>query len=206
MKVLAIGAHPDDVELGCFATLAKLAKEGHEIHILVCTNGEAGMVDAEAKLSRIEEARQSAELLNAKIYFGNLPDTKLSDGIDTIKLIEKYVKEINPEILFFNHRNDIHQDHRHLASAVVSATRFTPHEVYMYESPSTSKSFIPSVYFDVTDTFDIKIMAVKIHQSQGKKSYMADRAIRGLAEFRAFEIGLNDRLVEGFEPLRVLHK
>jgi LmbE family N-acetylglucosaminyl deacetylase len=206
MKILAIGAHPDDVELGCFATLAKFAKEGHEINILVCTNGEAGLVDETSIQKRMDESKESAALINAKIYFGNLPDTRLSDGIDTIKIIEKHVKDINPDILFFNYRDDIHQDHRHLASAVISATRFTPHEVYMYESPSTSKSFAPSVYFDVTDIFDTKLEAVKIHQSQGKKSYMADRAIRGLAEFRAFEIGLNDKLVEGFSPLRILHK
>lgn len=206
MKILAIGAHPDDVELGCFATLAKFAKEGHEIHILVCSNGEAGLVGVEAIHNRIEEAKTSAALINAKIYFGNLPDTKISDGIETIKLIENHIKNINPEMLLFNHKDDIHQDHRHLANAVISATRFTPHKIYMYESPSTSKLFEPTIYFDVTDTFDIKLKAVKIHQSQGKKSYMADRAVKGLAEYRAFEIGLNDRLVEGFTPLRVLNK
>jgi len=206
MKILAIGAHPDDVELGCFATLTKFAKEGHEIHILVCSNGEAGLVGVEAIHSRVDEAKKSAALINAKVYFGNLPDTKISDGIDTIKLIEQHIKNINPEILFFNYKDDIHQDHRHLANAVISATRFTPHKIYMYESPSTSKLFEPTIYFDVTDTFDIKMRAVQIHQSQGKKSYMADRAIKGLAEYRAFEIGLNDRLVEGFIPLRVLNK
>lgn len=206
MKILAIGAHPDDVELGCFATLAKFAKEGHEIHILVCSNGEAGLVGVEAIHNRIEEATTSAALINAKIYFGNLPDTKISDGIETIKLIENHIKNINPEMLLFNYKDDIHQDHRHLADAIISATRFTPHKIYMYESPSTSKLFEPTIYFDVTDTFDIKLKAVQIHQSQGKKSYMADRAVKGLAEYRAFEIGLNDRLVEGFTPLRVLNK
>ena len=73
MKILAIGAHPDDVELGCFATLTKLHKEGHEIHILVCTNGEAGLVDETSIQRRLDEARESAALINAKIYFaGNL--------------------------------------------------------------------------------------------------------------------------------------
>jgi len=206
MKILAIGAHPDDVELGCFATLAKLHKEGHEIHILVCTNGESGKVDEKAISNRLEEAKASAALLDAKIYFGHLPDTKLSEGIETILVIERHVKEIKPDIMFFNYKEDIHQDHRHLANAIISATRFTPEKIYMYESPSTSRLFAPNVYFDVTDTFDTKLKAIRIHQSQGKKSYMADRAIKGLAEFRAFEIGLNDRLVEGFVPLRVINR
>lgn len=206
MRILAIGAHPDDVELGCFATLTKLHNEGHEIYILVCSNGEAGLVGEEALHNRIEEAKKSAALIDAKIYFGHLPDTKISDGIDTILLIEKMIKEVDPEILFFNHKDDIHQDHRHLANAVISATRFRPHKIYMYESPSTSKLFEPTIYFDVTDTFDMKLKAVQIHKSQGKKSYMAGRAVKGLAEYRAFEIGMNDRLVEGFTPLRVVNK
>ncbi len=139
MKILAIGAHPDDVELGCFATLAKLHKEGHEIHILVCTNGESGKVDEQSISNRLEEAKESAALIDAKIYFGNLPDTKLSDGIETILVLEKHIKDIKPDMLFFNYKEDIHQDHRHLASAVISATRFTPEKIYMYESPSTSR-------------------------------------------------------------------
>jgi LmbE family N-acetylglucosaminyl deacetylase len=206
MKILAIGAHPDDVELGCFGTLTKFANKGHEIHILVCSNGEAGLGGVEEIHNRVDEAKKSAALINAKIHFGNLQDTKITDGIETIKLIEQHIKNIDPEILFFNHKEDIHQDHRHLANAVISATRFTPHQIYMYESPSTSKLFEPTIYFDVTDTFDVKIRAVRIHQSQGKKSYMIDRAVKGLAEYRAFEIGLNDRLVEGFIPLRIVNK
>ena len=60
------------------------------------------------------------------------------------------------------------------------------------------------IYYDVTDHFDKKIKAVNIHKSQGTKSYMADRAVRGLAEYRAYELGMNDRLVEGFEVVKVI--
>ena len=202
MKILAIGAHPDDVELGCFGTLAKLARQGNEIHILVCTNGEAG---GNPK-GRTDEAKESAALINAKIYFGNLPDTRVSDGIDTILVIEKHIKLINPDIIFVNSEQDTHQDHRNVAKATTSSTRFGPDEVYMYESPSTSKAFLPTVYFDVTEDFPTKMAAVRIHESQGRKSYMADRAVQGIAEYRAFEIGMNDRLIEGFEPLRVIKR
>ena len=183
MKILAIGAHPDDVELGCFATLAKLHREGHEIHILICSNGESGKVDEQSISNRLEEAKESAALLKAKVYFGHLPDTKISDGIDTILVIEKYIKEIKPDMMFFNYKDDIHQDHRHLASAIISATRFTPEKIYMYESPSTSRLFAPNIYFDVTNTSDIKLKAITIHKSQGKKSYMADEPLKVLLNF-----------------------
>jgi LmbE family N-acetylglucosaminyl deacetylase len=200
MNILAIGPHPDDVELGCFATLAKLKAQGHSIHILLLSNGEGG---GDPK-KRLQEAKKSAALLDAKIYFGNLPDTRISDGIETITVIEKHIKKINPDMIFVNSEKDTHQDHRNAARALISATRFGPDEIYMYESPSTSKSFIPVIYYDVTEHFDKKMQAVKIHLSQGNKSYMADRAIKGLAEYRAYEIGLNDRLVEGFEVVKVV--
>lgn len=202
MNILAIGAHPDDVELGCFATLAKFSQEGHKVHILVCTNGEAGGDHC----SRVEEAKKSADLIDANVYFGNLPDTMISDGIETIKLIEEHIEQIKPDVIFVNSEKDSHQDHRNVARATLSATRFGPNEIYMYESPSTTKAFVPSIYYDVTDHFDKKINAVQIHTSQGKKSYMADRAVKGLAEYRAFELNLNDRLLEGFEPVKVVKK
>jgi LmbE family N-acetylglucosaminyl deacetylase len=206
MKILAIGAHPDDIELGCFGTLAKLSTEGHTIHLLIMTLGEAGMDNSGAWDKRMIEAEASAKLISGKIHFGNLEDTKISDGIITISIIEKYMNGINPDIIFINHPLDTHQDHRNLAQAVISATRFGPDKVYYYESPSTSKTFNPTIYYDVTEDFNKKVEAVKLHKSQGKKSYMADRAVKGLAEYRAYEIGLNDKLVEGFEPMRIINR
>lgn len=202
VNVLAIGPHPDDIELGCFGTLTKLAKQKYAINILLCSNGECG-----GNLEkRLEEVRESAKLINAKIHFGNLPDTKISEGTETIKIIEDCIQAINPDIIFVNSEKDTHQDHRNVAKATVSATRFGPDEVYIYESPSTTRNFMPILYYDITEEFDTKIAAVRIHTSQGKKAYMADRAIKGLAEYRAFEIGKNDRLAEGFEILRILKK
>jgi LmbE family N-acetylglucosaminyl deacetylase len=202
LRILAIGPHPDDVELGCFGTLAKFAAQKAEIHILILAGGEkSGKKD-----NRTEEAKKSAALIGAKLYFGNLPDTRISEGFETISLIEDYLKKINPNMVFGPSVKDTHQDHRNTAKAIISATRIIPEEVYVYQTPSTTKDFVPVIHFDVTDHFHKKIDAVKIHISQGQKSYMAGEAVEGLARYLAYDIGLNGRLVEGFEVIRILKK
>lgn len=202
IRILAIGPHPDDVELGCFGTLARFAAQGAEIHILILAGGEKGG----KKDNRTEEAKKSAALINAKLYLGNLPDTKISEGFETISLIEEYIKKINPNMVFGPSVKDTHQDHRNTAKAVISATRVVPEEVYVYQTPSTTKDFVPIVHFDVTDYFQKKIDAVKIHKSQGQKSYMVGEAVEGLARYLAYDIGLNGKRVEGFEVIRILKK
>jgi LmbE family N-acetylglucosaminyl deacetylase len=127
----------------------------------------------------------------------------MDSGYKTISVIEEYINNISPDIVFIPSQNDTHQDHRavHLASLV--ATRNTP-EVYIYQSPSTTKDFMPVAYFDITEFMDTKIKAVRIHTSQSDKIYMADRAIKGLAEYRAFDILKNDYFFEAFEVHKII--
>ncbi|MBP9812780.1 PIG-L family deacetylase [Candidatus Gracilibacteria bacterium] len=198
-KVLAIGPHPDDIELSCFGTMCRLAAEGHEIHFLVLSRGEGGSNG----LDRTEEAKASAALLACTLHLENLPDRYMSDGMETITVIEKYVNEIGPDMVFLPSGNDVHQDHRAVHYASLVAVRLID-EVYLYQAPSTTMGFAPSVYFDITDYVKTKVQAVKIHTSQGGKVYMADRAVEGLAEYRAFDIFRNDRFMEAFEPLRIV--
>lgn len=198
-KILAIGPHPDDIELGCFGTMAKYKNHGHEVNFLVLSKGEGGTEYS----NRIEEAQQSASLINAKLFIENLPDRFISEGPETISIIEKYVKQIEPDSVFIPTKSDTHQDHRATFNACMVACR-TVNEVYAYETPSTSRKFSPNYFVDITDFISLKVKAVKIHSSQGGKGYMADRAVEGLAEYRAFDILLNDKYVEGFDVIKVI--
>ena|SRR5438552_3158138 len=198
-KILAIGPHPDDIELGCFGCMAKLSNEGNEIHFLVLTKGEGGTLEGD----RVQEAVQSSELIKAKLYIENLRDRYISDGLETISVIEKYIKDIQPEMVFIPTGNDTHQDHRATFYASLVACR-SVNELYAYETPSTSRNFVPNFFVDISYYIDLKIQAVKIHSSQGGKGYMADRAVRGLAEYRAFDILLNDKYVEGFDIIKLI--
>lgn len=198
-KVLAIGPHPDDIELWCFGTMCRLANEWYEIYFLVLSRWEwwSNGID------RTEEARASSHLLNCTLYIEDLPDRYMTHGQDTISVIEKYVAQISPDIVFIPSGNDVHQDHRAVFQASLVAVRMI-NEVYVYQSPSTTTNFHPTAYFDITDYIKTKIQAVRIHSSQGWKVYMADRAIEWLAEYRAFDIFRNDRFMEAFELIRII--
>jgi LmbE family N-acetylglucosaminyl deacetylase len=198
-RILAIGPHPDDIELGCFGTMARYTKEGNEVNFLVLSKGEGGTEDG----NRMDEAKESASLINAKLFVEDLPDRFISQGPATITVIEKYVEQIKPDMVFIPTTTDTHQDHRATFNASMVACR-TVKEIYAYETPSTSRNFMPNFFVDVTEFIDLKLKAVKIHSSQGGKGYMADRAVKGLAEYRAFDILLNDRYVEGFDIIKMV--
>lgn len=198
-KILAIWPHPDDIELGCFWTMCRYDQEGNEVHFLVLSKWEWWTDE----WNRIEEAKKSSSLLGAKLHIENLPDRYMDSWYETISVIEKYVRDIKPDIVFIPSINDTHQDHRAVYLASIVATRQTS-EVYIYQAPSTTTDFKPTVYFDITDFMDKKIEAVRIHTSQSQKIYMADRAVKWLAEYRAFDILKNDSFVEAFEVHRII--
>lgn len=215
MKVLAIGAHPDDVELGCGATLALCNKMGHEVHILVLTRGEAS---GDPEVREIE-CKKSAKILCAvKVHFGNMQDTKINDGVETIMKIENVIKMVKPDLVFAHSSKDGHQDHRNAGMASLSAARDSK-KVLLYESPAALRDFCPQVFVDVTSTFEIKLNALKAYGSQSNKVYFkgdpavhrsarakssesrkfpyVSNAVEGLARFRGFQAGVP--LAEAFE-------
>lgn len=193
-RILAVGPHPDDIELGCFGTLSRLKKQGSDIEFVVLTcGGVGGQVD-----ERRHEAEKSAALLGAKVHFGDLEDTRIPEGFPTIKIIEDVIADFKPTAIIINSANDTHQDHRNVAKAAISAARFVP-VVLFYQTPSSTRSFTPYVFFDVTEEIDQKIKAVRMHESQGENVYMADRAVKGLAEFLGFQVYQGGKYYEGFE-------
>lgn len=198
-RIMAIGAHPDDIELGCFGTLAKFRDSGSAVAFVVLTYGG---VNGD-KETRKKEAEESAALLSAKCYFGGLNDTEIPEGNPTIKIIEDAINDFKPTAIFINSKNDTHQDHRNAANAAISASRFVP-TVLFYQTPSSNRSFTPQVFVDITDTIKIKLESTKIHSSQGDNVYMADRAIEGLSEFLGLQIYRSSRYFEGFEVHQIV--
>jgi len=200
--VLAIGPHPDDVELGCFGSLAAYAGNGHQVHILVMTDGGRGGDPG----TREKECLQSAALIGAVVHFGGIRDCHVSDSFETINIIETILREIKPQVVFGPSGKDTHQDHRNTASAMMSATRMLPDLVLVYQTPSTAIDFTPTCHFDVTDYYHVKEEAVRIHTSQSDKYYTAARAVEALASYRAFKFGSAERYFEAFEVIRLVHR
>ena len=96
--ILAIGAHPDDVELGCGGTLAKYAKEGIDIYVLILTHGEKLSNNGE----RIEESMKALSVLGIRhVEFADFKDTKLYEGLaEVILSIEHSRRKINPQRVY----------------------------------------------------------------------------------------------------------
>ncbi|HEY5198497.1 MAG TPA: PIG-L family deacetylase [Solirubrobacteraceae bacterium] len=168
--VLAIGAHPDDVEIGCGGTLLRHAAAGDRTTILTLTGGEHGG-DAGA---RAAESRAAAELLGAALVHLELPDTVLSEGPETISAIEAVIARVRPTVVYTHTLRDNHQDHRAANRATMIAARGVPN-LLCYQAPSTVIDFTPTHFVDVTEFIDAKLRALRVFASQhAVRVYLAD--------------------------------
>lgn len=192
MVVLAIGAHPDDIEFGCFGTLARLSKETC-IQFVIFSAGEL----SGPKEERLRECKESAKLLGAKLAFLNYPDGNIPVNVEIIDRLRSYVENIAPHTIFTLYPQDSHQDHRNASAVTISSCRNIK-EVLFYEVPSTEMDFHPNVFYEITDYFDFKERGLRCHKTQKNEPYLNLTAIRGLAEYRAYQCGLHGHLVEAF--------
>jgi LmbE family N-acetylglucosaminyl deacetylase len=199
-RVLAIGAHPDDIEIAAGGTLAKMRDAGYQISALVLTQGEKG---GNAK-NRQNEAENGAEFLGlANIQVLDCTDTRLmTDAVDVTNAIEGMIKQYQPDIIFTHSNHDLHQDHQLVYESTLRAARDTRTTILCYESPSVTQDFRPSYYVEVGDYVDIKIQAVREHRDQSKKSYMKTDLIRGKLAFRGGQAKVD--YAEGFEVVRMI--
>lgn len=201
MKTLAIGAHPDDIEIGCAGNLSKYAGSGHDLYLLVMSMGEMG---GESKVRKEEQAK-SAQIMGARdLIWGGYNDTQLTSHMNKmISDIETLLKKIKPDFLFVNYGDDSHQDHRTLCKAVTAASRYI-RNVLFYEVPTT-QNFLPSVFVDIRDTMDSKIETLLAHKSQVGKTNIEGLSIVDIAKSMAVFRGIQGRVVlaEGFMPLRL---
>ena len=201
MNILAIGSHPDDIELGCAGTLLKYVKGGNNVYLYVLTSGsEAGDPGV-----RIKEQEEAARLIGAKeLIWGGCADTQLSVGKDLISKIENVVKKIKPDEVYVNYYEDSHQDHRALAQCVISATRYIK-RVLFYED-YTSLNFNPDIFVSIKDVLDEKINVLKAHHCQVSREYPTElnmlESVTAIANFRGFQGKV--KYAEGFKAFRYL--
>jgi LmbE family N-acetylglucosaminyl deacetylase len=201
MNILAIGPHPDDIEIGCAGTLIKYAQRGHNIFFLLMTKGEMGG-DPEA---RYQEQIKAADIIGAKdIFWGGFKDTELLDeGNKIIHVIEDYIKKIQPDFIFVNLFDDTHQDHRTVNRSVLSAARYVKN-VMFYEVPTTN-NFTPNVFVDIGSVLDRKLESLEAHASQMMKTNIQNLSIIDIARSTALFRGVQGRvaLAEGFVSERL---
>ena len=184
MRVLAVGAHPDDIEILCAGTLAKFAKQGHEIVMCYVTNGNMGhMIIPPDELAEIrkEEARKSAAVIGAEMLWMNIDDQMTVDDLDSrLKFIEM-VRRAKADLVLTHYPDDYIMDHRRTSSLVFESTFMSglPHVkteskhhagvVPIYEMDTLAGiGFLPTEWVDISDCFETKIEMLSQHQSQVK--------------------------------------
>ena len=202
MRILGIGAHPDDIEYGCGGTLLKFKKEKDaEIYFFVATHGDySGGSDV-----RMKEQQEAADFLGVKkVFWGGFMDTQLVTGRDLIGAVENAIKECDPDIIFVNYPEDNHQDHRALAESAVVASRYRK-KVLFYED-YTSTNYEPDMFVDIEDELKNKEKLLKLHKSQVEREYPTGldivESVSAVANFRGFQAKV--KYAEGFRALRYL--
>lgn len=201
MKILAIGAHPDDIEVGCAGTLLKYAKQGHEIFMLIMTEGQMG---GESSARKTEQLHSSNILKPIDVMWGGYKDTELSTNMNQmVHDIELILKEVKPDFTFVHYSEDTHQDHRALSKATVTASRYI-RNVLFYEGP-TAHDFSPAVFVDINESLDDKISMLLAHKSQVMKTNIEGLSIVDIVKSTAVFRGIQSRVryAEGFTPLRL---
>lgn len=219
MNVLAVGCHPDDLEIGCGGTLARYAAEGH--HVVMChiANGNMGhavIQPEELRSIRTKEAEKAGELIGAaEVINLDVSDLEVNSyNEDTVKKVIDVVRYAKPDLIITHSPEDYMKDHLEVSKLVFDASfsssiphKITGHPAYpgivpiYYMDTLAGVNFLPTEYVDITDTLQVKIMAVDCHQSQVK--WMSDHDgidflnfVRICSQFRGLQCGVP--FAEGF--------
>ena len=185
-KILFLSPHADDEILGCGGIISKYSKEGHSINVLILTNANKGAPEiySEKKINHIREESKLANVFigTKKIFFENLPALNLNQYpiYKISNIIEKYISNIKPEVIFIPSINDIHEDHKIIFKAAKVATRMNKKsnlkKILSYEVLSETEwneneqSFNPNYFVKLSKSdIDNKIKAFLKYKSQVKK-------------------------------------
>jgi len=200
MKVLIVGAHPDDYEIGMAGTIKKHTSNRDEVYsIIMSKGGKIGHGEERAKESLV-----SAELLGIKKVFSlDFEDTNIPSGFEAIEKIEKIIKELRINRIYTHSIRDVHQDHRNTSRATLAAGRNVK-QILFYESPSSDLDFRPTFFVEITDFLDDKLKVLAAYNSLKKvnKRYFEIEAIKSSASFRGYQS--NVKFAESFEIFRFL--
>ena len=211
MKVLAIGAHPDDVEILCAGTIAKFARLGHEVYICHVCNGNKGSKiysSEELAIIRRNESISSAKIIGAVSISSEIADGEVVLDLNSRVKILDVLRQADPDIVITHSPDDYHSDHINVSRLVFEATYLANLVLWKTNFPPTSKlpylyymdtlagvNFTPEEYVDITETIDIKIeMMMKMQSQLGwlKEMHNCDAAefIKTVARFRGFQAGV----------------
>lgn len=205
-RILVIAAHPDDEVLGVGGTIAWHAKLNHdEVYVLFLTEGCSTQYEnVEEKIAqKKEEAANANNILGVKeIFFEDLPDMRLDTlpHVNINRSIEKFVKKLQPHIVF-THHPDVNKDHVVIFESTMVALRpvpgcnvkkvflFAPSSSTEWSAPLSGGYFIPNSFYNITETLSYKIRAFESYRSEAR-DYPHPRS-KNAIEIYAKRIGIS---------------
>jgi LmbE family N-acetylglucosaminyl deacetylase len=220
MRVLAVGAHPDDLEILCAGTLARFVRDGHEVVMCHATLGDRGSFEhtsEEIAGIREREARAAADIAGAEACTLGLHDGEVNAADpEQRRLVVDLVRETQPDVIITHHPDDYMVDHNQVSELVLEMsflsslplleTRLAAHPVVpavFYMETVAGLGFSPSEFVDISDVIDIKTSMLEAHQSQ--LTWLRDHdgvdiveQMRTAARFRGQQCGV--AYAEGFAP------
>jgi len=175
-NIIAIGAHPDDVEIGCAGTLARHISEGDKVTILHMTNTGYGNRITGEVLRTPEQSRSEADkatkILGCELIMLDFAEQEVPFDAYSVALINDILDKKKINVVYTNWRGDSHQDHIATFKCVMAAARHIEN-VYLYEQipqPRTNEMHVePTYYVDITDYLAKKLEVIRAHESQVKK-------------------------------------
>ena len=212
LNVLAIGCHPDDIEVSCAGTLAKYIKNGHKVTVCHVANGNLGhAVISPEKLREIRriEARKAGILAGIEVITCDVGDLLVNEGIiEQRDKIVRVIRKANPDVIITHSPNDYMPDHIAVSRLVFDASFAASVPHYNNEGETVSKvtplyymdnlagvGFTPTEYVDISDTIDLKLDMLECHFSQVdwmKKHDNIDFSefVKTCARFRGIQCGV----------------
>jgi LmbE family N-acetylglucosaminyl deacetylase len=171
MNILAIGAHYDDIEIGCGGSLLKFENAGHKIHMVIITNSEYSNYNGEpyrsAEQARCEGASVACGVGVSSIMCLDYTTKNVKCDTILIETLNIIMDRVLPDIIFTHWHGDMHKDHNEVARASLIAARHYPSILFYrsnwYHSPVT---FNGRFYIDITTVIDKKAELLRLHKTE----------------------------------------
>lgn len=198
--VLAIGAHPDDLELGIGGTLARLRRGGARVVMAIVS--VPGPYDI-----RVSEARRAAEILGAEIVFLLDAARRIDDlkHYQLVGLLDGLVRDYDPAAILTHSASEFHRDHVSVHGACLATQRLGVFDLFLF-NPTMCRpvptQFHPRMYIDVSDTIEVKLKAIEAHGSQFGSRGLGVDMYRDLARMNGRMVGVS--YAEGLDVTRML--
>jgi LmbE family N-acetylglucosaminyl deacetylase len=212
MNIMAIGAHPDDIEFGCGGTLINHKEFGDKV-IYVCMTDTESIDATKGKVIRSEsqlksETQCAADILGVdNIFYLPFKDLHVPFSFDSVSRLETLIKQYNVDTIYTHWSGDSNQDHISTFKTTMAAARYVKN-IYCYEQipipRHTDNPMRVNSYTDISRSFDLKIKAAECHQSQFKKykaaGFYVSENLTTLAKFRGIQA--NCKYAEGFQVIK----